>query len=153
AEQGREVDLENTEEPLHFFSQNSDVASVIDHEEQPCAYQVLDVEDTIGYRMSRFATPVAVKVRRVRLAVALRRVPPMGLAGLDMHASPSKIGAKHVPTLGVRAADRTIESDLIKLEVRGDGTVDILDKRSQVHYLRAFALEDVGDVGDEYNYS
>src|SRR5262249_42981399 len=153
AEQGREVDFKNTEEPLDFFPPGSEVSAVTDHEGQPCAYQVLDVENTIGYRMSRFATPLAVNLRRVRLAISLRAVPPMGFAVVDVHASPSKVGAKHVPTLGVRAADRTIESDLIKLEVRGDGTVDILDKRTQVHYPRAFAPEDVGDVGDEYNSS
>ena len=43
-----------------------------------------------------------------------------------------------------------IENELVRVEVRGDGAVEVVDKRSGAHYERVFAFEDVGDVGDEY---
>jgi alpha-mannosidase len=53
----------------------------------------------------------------------------------------------------VRVEGHTAENALIRVTVNGDGTVDVEDKRSGVRYSRCGELEDVGDVGDEYNYS
>ena len=151
-EAGREVDLSHLEEPLVFFQAGAHVSSVTDDNGAPLTFQIVQVEDALTYRMSRYVTPVAVRVRKVRLAVALRAVPPMGYSAVDVHVS-EETTPSDASTSGVRVSDRLIESDLIKVEARGDGTVDIVDKRSQVRYHRAFALEDVGDVGDEYTYS
>jgi mannosylglycerate hydrolase len=152
AEIGREVDLVHLEEPLVFFSAQADVSGVTDHAGEPLAFQILHSEEVVSYRTSRYATPVALRVRKIRLAIALRDVPPMGYAVIDVHVSEEKLPGQ-APTSGVRATDKTIESDLFKVEARGDGTLDILDKRSQARYHRAFVFEDDGDVGDEYNYS
>ena len=36
--------------------------------------------------------------------------------------------------------------------MKDDGTFEVTDKASGVTYSRVASLEDVGDVGDEYNY-
>jgi len=114
-------------------------------------------------RTGRYAPPVAVHVRRQRLALQIADLPAMGYVVLVLgvadrdHADPAEAG-HGMKSRGVRLqadhADsaRSIENDLVRVNARGDGSVDVLDKRSGATY-RAFAVEDVGDVGDEYNYA
>ena len=45
------------------------------------------------------------------------------------------------------------ENERIKIAFNHDGTFDISDKATGVTCHRVAAIEDVGDVGDEYNYS
>ena len=51
------------------------------------------------------------------------------------------------------AARRFAENERIKMSVGDDGTFEVTDKATGVTYHRVAAIEDVGDVGDEYNYS
>ena len=46
-----------------------------------------------------------------------------------------------------------MENEYVRVSVNDDGTVDVVDLRSNTRYPRCGELEDVGDVGDEYNYS
>src|SRR6185503_10081693 len=52
----------------------------------------------------------------------------------------------------VTAGDRWAENERLKLSVNDDGTFEVTDKASGTTYSRVAAFEDVGDVGDEYNY-
>ncbi len=49
--------------------------------------------------------------------------------------------------------EKFAENERIKMSVNHDGTFEVSDKASGVTYHRVAAIEDVGDVGDEYNYS
>jgi alpha-mannosidase len=51
------------------------------------------------------------------------------------------------------ATDHSAENEYVRVSVNDDGTVDVVDLRSGARYPRCGELEDVGDVGDEYNYS
>ncbi|MBD3188392.1 hypothetical protein GF325_16270 [Candidatus Bathyarchaeota archaeon] len=46
-----------------------------------------------------------------------------------------------------------IENEFYKVTMHGDGTFDVLDKDTGVLYQRQGMLEDVGDWGDEYDFS
>jgi len=51
------------------------------------------------------------------------------------------------------AGERSAENELLRVSVSDDGTFEVIDKATGVAYHSVAALEDVGDVGDEYNYS
>ena len=53
----------------------------------------------------------------------------------------------------VSGGDKYAENERIKMSVNHDGTFEVSDKATGVTYHRVAAIEDVGDVGDEYNYS
>jgi mannosylglycerate hydrolase len=49
--------------------------------------------------------------------------------------------------------ERTLENEFCWLQVRDDGTLDLLDKQSGRRFSGLGFLEDVGDAGDEYTFS
>jgi alpha-mannosidase len=102
--------------------------------------------------MSRYAPPVPLRVRRVAVALALEALPPLGYAVVDLHVS-EQSPAAGPPVSSVWLDDTALENELVRIEVRADGAVDLLDKRSMARYVGVFTLEDGGDVGDEYNHS
>lgn len=148
---GAQEDRAVLEEPLPLFGSDAAISSITDHRLRPIAYQVLDTCDVVAHRMSRYVPPVPVRVRRVRTAIQVDEVPALGYAALDVHitrhgSSPSSMAAVDA------AESNVIENDLIRVEANDDGTVDVFDKRGLVTYRGVFAIEDVGDVGDEYNF-
>lgn len=151
-EEGQDLDVSQLEEPVDFFGEAAGVAAVTDHRGRRLDVQVLDVSDGVTHRMSRYVPPVAVRVRRVRMAIRLVDLPALGCAALDIHVGAGRPAATAPPD-GARAEARALENGLVRVEVREDGTVDVTDKRSAHSYRRVFALDDVGDVGDEYTYS
>jgi mannosylglycerate hydrolase len=52
----------------------------------------------------------------------------------------------------VTAGDRSAENDWLRMTVNDDGTLDVVEKSSGATFHSVGALEDGGDVGDEYNY-
>jgi alpha-mannosidase len=52
----------------------------------------------------------------------------------------------------VTSGERFVENELLRLSLNDDGTFEVTDKATGMTYHRAAALEDGGDVGDEYNY-
>jgi mannosylglycerate hydrolase len=143
------------DEPLDWFGPDARVQAVTGPGGEPLAFQVLDEADVVVQRMSRYLPPVTVRTRRTKLAIEAGEIPPSGYAAVDVHvgtAAPVE-SAGPSPSGSVVAAGQILENDLLRVEVREDGTVDVTDKRSGAVYRRAFALEDGGDVGDEYNYA
>lgn len=53
----------------------------------------------------------------------------------------------------VRALDQGMENDLLRVEIRDDGTLDVLDKRTGRQFQGLGYLQDDEDAGDEYDYS
>jgi mannosylglycerate hydrolase len=151
-ESGRELDLSTLEVPLVFAGEKGDVSAVTDHQNRPLPFQVMGAEHAVSYRMSRYAPPVPIRVRRMRLAIAADAVPPMSYSTLDVHVSHGR-GSGPSPPASVWLDGNALENDLVRVEARVDGTVDVVDKRRGLRYERVFTFEDVGDVGDEYNYS
>ena len=52
----------------------------------------------------------------------------------------------------VTAGERFAENEKLRLSVHDDGTFEVTDKATGIAYRRTASFEDVGDVGDEYNY-
>ena len=82
------------------------------------------------------------------LAIEVQEIPALSYAAVDVHVSKGRAnGAARDPRAWLDGD--AIENELVRVEVRGDGAVEIVDKRSGAHYQRVFAFEDVGDVGDD----
>ncbi len=152
ARQEREVDPAQLEEPLVFFGPTASAAAVTDAHGQPLRFQVLDEQESISHRMARYLPPAAIRVRRVRLLADVRHVPALGYAAVDVHVGADR-GKTVVPGARAWCDGRALENDLLRVEVRDDGAVDVLDRRTATRYSGVFGLDDGGDVGDEYTYA
>lgn len=147
AEAGRMLDSDLFDAPLQFFPKGAAIAEIVDPEGRPVPFQEVSREERIEQWTSRIELPLAVRVERVRMALVVE-VPAAGFVALD-----ARIGAAPTPAREIHAKGRTIENDRLRVEVHGDGTLNVLDKASGLTYRRVLELEDVGDVGDEYTFS
>ncbi|TFF90843.1 MAG: hypothetical protein EU548_00965 [Promethearchaeota archaeon] len=57
------------------------------------------------------------------------------------------------PTEEFQISEDTIENQFFKISVNSEGIISCLDKESGMNYENICELEDVGDWGDEYDYS
>jgi mannosylglycerate hydrolase len=148
AEAGRILDSDLFDAPLAFFSRGSSIVGVTDPEGRAVPFEEVRRETRIEQWTSRVEVPLAVHVERVHLA-CLVSLPVAGFVAFDAKVRPAGVTA----AAGAVSDGRTIENDLLRMEVNGDGTLNVLDKRSGVVHRHVLEIEDVGDVGDEYNYS
>ncbi|MBX7184356.1 MAG: hypothetical protein K1Y01_04345 [Vicinamibacteria bacterium] len=145
AEPGRILDSEIFDAPLAFFPPGSGIAAITDPEGRAIPFQEVRREERIEQWTSRIEVPLAVHVERLHLACAVS-LPPAGFVALD-----ARVGAPSAAPPSP-ARERFIENDLLRIDANDDGTIDVRDKRSGASYLHLLELEDVGDVGDEYNF-
>ena len=165
------VDYTVLDEPVPFLGDDPALAAVTDAEGHALPFQVLSTADVVDFRMSRFAPPPGLRVRRMRVAIDAP-VPPMGYTVVDFHVGHERRPIKGRPTDGENAVGEqgaggqgagedgpcrvespvTLENGVLRVSW-GGGAAAVLDKRTGVEYREVFQLEDVGDVGDEYNYS
>ena len=143
------------ERPYKLFPAGSRINGVVTAGGGRVRYQVLSEEEGEVHLMSRYLPPWTVKGRRVHLAWEVRDVPACGYETFDFDVAPrpaNEVGSRfaHTP---VTAGPDFMENEHLRLDVRRDGTVDVLDKASGVTFSRCLELEDVADAGDEYNYS
>jgi mannosylglycerate hydrolase len=169
AEPWRKVDAQALDRPVVFWPPKATISEVVGPDGQPVEFQVLGEELVVTHVMSRYETPWALNVRRLHVLWWAPSLPPCGYAAFDLRigAAPADGTATAVPdnrshaasyasSYGrrlVTAGDRVAENERLKLSVNDDGTFEVVDKASGIAYHRAATLEDVGDVGDEYNYS
>jgi alpha-mannosidase len=147
------VDFTVLDEPGPFVGAHARLTSVTGADGTAVPFQVLEATETVDFRMSRYAPPPGLRVRRMRVAIDAA-VPPRGYAVLDFHTGPDREpdDAGHT-NAGCRVIDgTTMENDLVRVACR-NGALTIFDKETGIEYSGVFVLEDVGDVGDEYNYS
>jgi mannosylglycerate hydrolase len=164
AEPWRLVDAQALDRPVTFWALAATIAEVVGPDGQRVEFQVLGEEQVVSHVMSRFETPWALNVRRLHVLWWAPTLPPCGYAAFDLRIGSESGTARAVPdeplpyasAYGrrlVTADARSAENELLRVSVNDDGTFDVMDKASGVTYQRVAALEDVGDVGDEYNYS
>jgi mannosylglycerate hydrolase len=147
AEPWRTVDAQALDRPVTFWPDGSTIASVRTADGEPVAFQILDERRVVHHEMSRYETPWALHTRRVHLVWWASTLPPCGYATFDL-----SVVAVSAPAPANAARESTIENERLAVSVNTDGTFDVLDKTTGVTRRRVAALEDVGDVGDEYNY-
>jgi alpha-mannosidase len=166
AEPWRRVDAQALDRPVVFWPRDAAIVEVVGPDGERVEFQVVGEQAVVTHVMSRYETPWALNVRRLHVLWWAPSLPPCGYAAFDL-----KVGgaggfghdtARASPHLDsyassygrrlVTAGDRFAENELLRLAVNDDGTFSVTDKATGVTYHRAAALEDVGDVGDEYNY-
>jgi alpha-mannosidase len=133
--------------PLAFFPRGSGIVSIRDPDGRAIPFQEVRREERIEQWTSRVELPLAVRVERVHLACSVS-LPPAGFVAFD-----AQVGPRPAVATSARPSERSIENDLLRIEANDDGTLHVLDKRSGASYVNVLELEDVGDVGDEYNFS
>lgn len=147
AEPGRRLDPGVFEAPLAFFPAGSVVREVTDPEGRAIPFQEVGRESRIEQWTSRVEVPLAVEVERLRLVCDVS-IPSVGFVALD-----ARLGSGPALAASETAHSRSIENDVLRIEAAPDGTVNVLDKRTGITFGSVLEIEDVGDVGDEYNYS
>jgi alpha-mannosidase len=152
AEPWRKVDEQALDRPVTFWPLETTVTGVTGPDGQPVEFQILGEERLVTHVMSRYETPWALNVRRVHVLWWAAALPPCGYAAFDLSIGPADSTAASGRRL-VSGGEKFAENERIKMTVNHDGTFEVSDKATGVTYHRVAALEDVGDVGDEYNYS
>lgn len=159
AEPRRLFDAEALDAPVTFWSKTTRPAGVSTHDGKPSPFQVLGEDDVVTFVMSRFETPWALRARRMRLVFS-GDVPACGCATFDVamaETSPRPGRTSSLTALakagGYKSTDRSADNAHVRISINDDGTLDLVDRKTGTRYSRCGELEDVGDVGDEYNYS
>lgn len=136
------------ERPLALLPRELRLASVSDAEGRPLPFQVVREEERLLHFMSRWAPPLAVRARRLTLAIRCE------LPGLSLSAFDASFAAEAPPPCAgaVTAGPGFLENEHLRVEANPDGTLGVFDKDAGRRYERALLLEDVGDRGDEYNH-
>ncbi len=146
AESGRMLDSDLFDAPLALFARGSQIAALTDPDGRAIPFQEVSREERIEQWTSRIELPLAVRVERIHLVCTLT-LPSAGFLACDARFAPP--ATPSAPP----ASGSAIENDLLRITVNADGTLDVLDKRSGATYASVLEIEDVGDVGDEYNFS
>jgi alpha-mannosidase len=150
-EPGRHVDDQALDAPVTFWAKGSRPASLTASDGRDVPLQVLNEDDVLTFVMMRYDTPWGLNAHRYAIAWKAD-VPSCGYASFDLALSDGEPGLPPaVPKQD--AGPEQLENEFIRLRVNTDATVDIDDKTTGTRYERCGELEDVGDVGDEYNYS
>jgi hypothetical protein len=152
AEPWRKVDAQALDRPVTFWPRESTITGVTGPDGQPVEFQILGEEPLVTHVMSRYETPWALNVRRLRVLWWAPALPPCGYAAFDIAIGPAGEHAAAGRRL-VSGGDKYAENERIKIAFNHDGTFEVSDKATGVTYHRVAAIEDTGDVGDEYNYS
>ena len=152
AEPWRKVDAQALDRPVTFWPREETVTGVTGPDGQRVEFQILGEEPLVTHVMSRYETPWALNVRRLHVLWWTPSLPPCGYAAFDLAiGTPGNAAAAGRRLVG--GGEKFAENERLKMSVNHDGTFEVSDKASGVTYHRVAALEDVGDVGDEYNYS
>ncbi|HEX7022224.1 MAG TPA: glycoside hydrolase family 38 C-terminal domain-containing protein, partial [Trueperaceae bacterium] len=78
----------------------------------------------------------------------LAPLPPLGIASFQLAHDPPP-----APPTPLRASERQLENEALRLEIGEAGELALTDKRSGYSYPLALRFEDTADAGDEYDYS
>lgn len=130
---------------------------IIDAEGKSLACTLEDLGLQFGYDLpdDKFRQPYC--SRRVKLTFGAEDVPALGLKAYALvkpNAQADKAAAtealKAVPSLLQGA--RVLENELLRVEIGDDGSLSILDKKSDRTYRDLAVYENTGDIGNEYMF-
>ena len=122
---------------------------LVDGDGNEVEYDILKREEAFGITYSKHDYPGQTLVDRFAIVLRAENIPALGWKGY-------KILKNEKPRLssnGLTAGENFLENDFLRVDVRQDGSIDILDKQSDLRYGPLNIFENTGDVGDEYNYS
>lgn len=113
-------------------------------------YQIVYHEkDGQGLRYNNYSYPSKRLVECFKLLVDVKDVPALGFTSYGVEQSDS------FPTYtsSLLSGNYFLENDDLRVEAKADGSLDILNKRTNQWLKAVHAFEDGGDAGDEYSYS
>lgn len=115
---------------------------------QAVSCTVEDLGLQFGYDLpdDRFRQPYM--CRRVRLTFEASEIPAMGLTTYAW----VKSEAKPAETESLISNANVMENELIKVEIQGDGSFSLTDKKNGQVYRDLGVYENTGDIGNEYMY-
>ncbi|HMF95500.1 MAG TPA: glycosyl hydrolase-related protein [Vicinamibacterales bacterium] len=146
AEPWRTVDAGALDRPVTFWPRTATIAAVRTADGAPVDFQILGERDVIHHEMSRYETPWALHARRIHAVWWAPSLPACGYAAFDFLVSEQSAATPCEPQVGA------IENEHLAVAANRDGTFEVVDRRTGAVYHRVAALENAGDVGDEYNY-
>lgn len=117
----------------------------------PCGYASFDVRFGPGAALKGCATS-AKPATAAPVPVAQPFPPPLALDSSELRRDSPKRRRRDGGRAAVGSNDRSAENEFLRLTVNDDKTFDVMDKVTGITYQGVGVLEDVGDVGDEYNY-
>jgi alpha-mannosidase len=147
AEAGRDDEASLFDPPLAFHPPRP--LGLADPHGRALPFQVLSDEAALQYRLSPHVPPLGVNVRRLRVAFRPPEVPPCGFAAVDLRFD----RVEPPPGPAAWAGPGFLENDVLRADVKPDGTLDVREKRSGHLFERCAEWLDEGDVGDEYDHS
>lgn len=112
-------------------------------------FQILARQEGYDITYSRYNYPRQTYAETFSLLVDAREVPPLGYAGLTVERVPRF--RRYASPL--RTGKRFIENEFLRIEVGSRGECTIRDRLRRTVFRGLNQFEDMGDVGDEYNYS
>ena len=115
-----------------------------DEEGREVPVQVLGSRPATPIVSSPYDFPVLFKTRRFHCALQLSGVPGVGYRTVLLKPRPGL--RRERGTLSARA--NTLENELLRVEIGGDGRLDLLDKRTGREYPGLHVFEDRSEVGD-----
>ncbi len=105
--------------------------------------QVLELNDLTVYTYLTYGSAANFQATRVKVAVQVNDVPPMGYKTL--YAKPKNAVDRPVETLSPEP--NVLENDYIRVEIQPDGRINITDKQNNCCYKNLHYFEDSGDIG------
>jgi alpha-mannosidase/mannosylglycerate hydrolase len=102
-------------------------------------------------RIFPWAFPEGYQVNVARVSLTLK-LPALGYTTLTVRpgkpGEPTRYAMK--PELAI--SERALENQFLRVEVEGDGTLTVTDRRSGQVFRRLLTFEDVADIGDGWNH-
>lgn len=118
--------------------------TLVDEHGKPIDCTLTDLGAGFGYQLPRDRFRVPYMARRVKLRFEAQ-VPAMGHAAYALiHQQPPVRRASLV------TAAHTMENDFLAVHIHRDGRIALTDKKSGHTFEGLLALEDVGEIGNEY---
>ena len=118
------------------------MVEVFDSAGEPVRVQILGTEDDTFYAYLKYGNAINVDATRLRIALPVD-VPAFGYA--TYRVVPKQAASRPVEPLSPTA--NVLENEFLRAEVRPDGTVALLDKKTGKSFTGLNAFEDEGECG------
>lgn len=116
-------------------------------EGRPVPYTILRRKPGCWRSLSPVNLPGVIQGTEFQIGFFAEDLPPYGLAFYRV-----RVGQRAVIQWSNPWGGATLENDLVQVTVRENGTIDLLDKRTQNLFAGCLLLEDGGDAGNTYLY-
>lgn len=114
-----------------------------DAEGRPVESQMLSQEDNTLYTYLKYGNVFRFPAARCRVAVRAAGLPASGYAALK--AIPLPNGTRHIRSISM--CDNEMENEYLKVNIRWNGTLSVLDKETGMQFGDLHYFEDCGDKG------